>query len=89
MSDTSSSSSTRPVSSVLRTVTLDTLGILERTSSRRVCWRNASEITTSSPLADKVAALARLEALKISRNAVAIEVLIFDRDGELVGRDDG
>jgi len=41
------------------------------------------------PLADKVAALARDQALRICRGAVAVEVLIYDRAGELVGGSDG
>ncbi|MFP6748833.1 MAG: cobalt-precorrin-5B (C(1))-methyltransferase [Alphaproteobacteria bacterium] len=41
------------------------------------------------PLAGKVAERARLEALKINRGKVEIEVLIFDRAGDLVGRGDG
>ncbi|MDP6691827.1 MAG: cobalt-precorrin-5B (C(1))-methyltransferase [Alphaproteobacteria bacterium] len=40
------------------------------------------------PLADKVAALARDRALEICQGATAIEVLIYDRTGELVGRSD-
>ena len=41
------------------------------------------------PLADKVAALARMQALDICRDAVAMEVLIFDRAGTLVGQANG
>ena len=41
------------------------------------------------PLADRIAGLAREKALRICRDAVAIEVLIFDRAGKLVGRADG
>ena len=41
------------------------------------------------PLADKVAELARMEATKICRETTAIEVLIFDRTGQLVGRSHG
>jgi len=40
-------------------------------------------------LADLVASLAREQAMAICRGAVAIEVLIFDRTGKLVGRCDG
>jgi cobalt-precorrin-5B (C1)-methyltransferase len=40
------------------------------------------------PLADKVAVRARVEAVKINRGKVKIEVLIFDRAGELAGRGD-
>jgi cobalt-precorrin-5B (C1)-methyltransferase len=40
------------------------------------------------PLADKVATLAQKQALEICRDAVAIEVLIFDRTGVLVGQAD-
>ncbi len=38
------------------------------------------------PLADQIADLARDEATRISRGTARIEVLIFDRAGELVGR---
>ncbi len=41
------------------------------------------------PLADLVAGLARDQAMQICRGAVAIEVLIFDRTGKLVGRGNG
>jgi cobalamin biosynthesis protein CbiD len=41
------------------------------------------------PLADRVAQLARDKALEICDRAVAVEVLIFDRAGELAGRSDG
>ncbi len=41
------------------------------------------------PLADNVAQLARDTALEICDRAVEIEMLIFDRAGELVGRSDG
>ena len=41
------------------------------------------------PLADRVAVLARDQALAICRGAVEIEVLIYDRSGELVGASDG
>lgn len=41
------------------------------------------------PLADRVAQLARNTALEICDGAVEIDVLIFDRGGELAGRSDG
>ena len=41
------------------------------------------------PLADKIAELARLEAAKICLEGAKIEVLIFNRTGELVGRSHG
>jgi cobalt-precorrin-5B (C1)-methyltransferase len=41
------------------------------------------------PLADLVAGLAREQAKDICRDAVSVEVLIFDRSGQLVGRSDG
>lgn len=40
------------------------------------------------PLADKVAALARDRALEICQGATLVEVLIYDRAGDLVGRSD-
>jgi cobalt-precorrin-5B (C1)-methyltransferase len=41
------------------------------------------------PLADRVAALARETALGVLAGATAVEVLVVDRDGEIVGRADG
>ena len=41
------------------------------------------------PLADRIAALARGTAIEVAGAGIAIEVVIFDRDGELVGKCDG
>ena len=41
------------------------------------------------PLGNKIANLARASALDMCDNAVALEVLVFDRQGNLVGRADG
>lgn len=49
----------------------------------------AAAQTQGFPLADMVAELAREKAAEICRNAVAIEVLIFDRTGTLAGRSHG
>ena len=40
-------------------------------------------------LADQVAARARLTALGVLAGATAVEVLVFDRNGRLVGSADG
>jgi cobalt-precorrin-5B (C1)-methyltransferase len=41
------------------------------------------------PLADIIAGLARNQALAMCRNAVSIEILVFNRNGELVGQNNG
>ncbi len=41
------------------------------------------------PLADHIAGLARGTAIEVVGAGIAIEVVIFDRDGELVGKCDG
>jgi cobalt-precorrin-5B (C1)-methyltransferase len=46
-------------------------------------------ISHGFPLGDKIADLARTSALEMCDNAVALDVLVFDRQGDLVGRADG
>jgi len=41
------------------------------------------------PLADRIAELARLTAIEVAGAGIVIEVVIFDRDGELIGKCDG